>query len=92
MYRIIKTDGTEIGICEDVQFIKINEYGTYVPAGEEEAVGIAFKGEAFNLIGHNDIEGADTAIFVKTDAGSVLAERISYAELEKAYREGVESA
>ena len=75
MYRIIKIDGTELGITDSVTYIKISESGSYVNATEEDAIGVAFNSEPYNLIGHEDIEGADTVVVSKTDGGSMVYEQ-----------------
>ena len=73
MYRIIKIDGTELGITDSVTYIKISESGSYVNATEEDAIGVAFNSEPYNLIGHE--EGADTVVVSKTDGGSMVYEQ-----------------
>ena len=45
MYRIIKIDGTELGITDSVNY---------------------------NLVGHEDIEGADTVVVSEIDGGQEL--------------------
>ena len=55
MYRVIKTDGTELGITDSVNYIKIGASGNFASATEADAVGIAFNSEPYNLVGHNDI-------------------------------------
>ena len=66
MYRIITTEGTELGITDSVLFIKVSAEGAYVEATEDEAVGIAFESTPYNLNGHTEIAGAKTVILVKT--------------------------
>ena len=56
MYRIIKIDGTELGITDSVNYIKIGESGSYINATETDAIGVAYNSEPYNLIGHDDIE------------------------------------
>lgn len=75
MYKIITSDGTELGITDSVLFIKISPEGTYIEASEEEAVGIAFKGEAYNLPGHSEITGAKTATLTPITLGEFLQEQ-----------------
>ena len=69
MYRIIKIDGTEFGITDSVNYIKISENGCFTNATAEDAVGVAFNSVAYNLVGHNEIEGADTVVVSKIDGG-----------------------
>ena len=60
MYRIIKIDGTELGITDSVNYIRY------------DAIGVAFKSVAYNLVGHEDIEGADTVVVSEIDGGQEL--------------------
>ena len=69
MYRIIKIDGTELGITDSVNYIKISENGCFTNATAEDAVGVAFNSVAYNLVGHNEIEEADTVVVSKIDGG-----------------------
>lgn len=91
MYRVIKTDGTELGITDSVNYIKIGASGNFASATEADAVGIAFNSEPYNLVGHDDIEGVDTVVVSKIDGGQLVKEMASYAELAAAIREGVNS-
>lgn len=50
MYRIIKIDGTELGITDSVNYIKIGESGSYINATETDAIGVAYNSEPYNLI------------------------------------------
>lgn len=69
MYRIIKTDGTELGVTDSVNYIKLNTNGSYTTATEEDAIGVAYRSIAYNLIGHTEIEEADTVVVSKIDGG-----------------------
>ena len=69
MYRIIKIDGTELGVTDSVKYIKISENGCFTNATAEDAVGVAFNSVAYNLVGHNEIEEADTVVVSKIDGG-----------------------
>ena len=64
MYRIIKIDGTELGITDSVNYIKIGASGDLTNATETDAIGVAFNSEPYNLLGHDDIDGSDTIIAV----------------------------
>lgn len=72
MYRINTLDGIEVGITETLRYIKVHENGSFVQATDDEAVGIAFKSTPYNLIGHDEIEGADTVIISEFDGGIEL--------------------
>lgn len=41
MYRIIKIDGTELGITDSVNYIKIGASGDLTNATETDAIGVA---------------------------------------------------
>lgn len=77
MYRIIKIDGTELGITDSVNYIKIGVSGSFTNATEADAIGVAFKSEPYNLLGHDDIEDADTVIVSKIDGGIMAYEQRS---------------
>lgn len=90
MYRIIKvSDGTEIGVTDAVEFIRYGNSGCFVPASQENAIGVAYNGVPYNLVGSNEIEGADTVVVSKIDAAEIMKEMASYSELAAAIREGV---
>jgi len=89
MYRIIKIDGTELGITDTVNYIKIGASGSYAPTEKKTAIGVAFQSVPYNLAGHSEIEGADTVIVSQVDSGAIIQEAASYAELAAAIREGV---
>ena len=59
MYRIITLDGTELGMTDSVLYIKITASGSFV----------AFRSTPYNLVGHSDIEGADTVVVATVDGG-----------------------
>lgn len=69
MYRIIKIDGTELGVTDSVNYIKISENGCFTNATAQDAVGVAFNSVAYNLVGHNEIKEADTVVVSKIDGG-----------------------
>jgi hypothetical protein len=69
MYRIIKIDGTELGVTDSVNYIKISENGCFTNATVEDAIGVAFNSVAYNLVGHTEIEEADTVVVSKIDGG-----------------------
>ena len=69
MYRIIKIDGTELGVTDSVNYIKISDNGCFTNATAENAIGVAFDSVAYNLIGHEEIEEADTVVVSKIDGG-----------------------
>jgi len=73
MYRIIRDDGMELGITDSILFIKIAENGCFVPSREEDAIGVAFRSVAYNLIGYNEIEGAETVVVSKIDGGDEMS-------------------
>ena len=75
MFLIIKIDGTELGITDSVNYIKIGESGDYATASEQDAIGIAFNSEPYNLLGHEDIEGADTVIVSNVNGGNMVYEQ-----------------
>lgn len=70
MYRIIRIDGTELGITDSVNYIRISDNGCFTPTTQKEALGVAFNSVAYNLVGHEEIEGADTVVVASIDGGA----------------------
>lgn len=70
MYRIIKTDGVELGMTDSVMYIRIGSSGCFAPCSADEAIGVAFQSVPYNLLGHEEIEGADTVIVSAVDGGA----------------------
>ena len=69
MYRIIKIDGTELGVTDSVNYIKISDNGCFTNATAENAIGVAFDSVAYNLVGQSEIEGADAVVISEIDGG-----------------------
>ena len=72
MYRIIKVDGTELGITDTINYIKIGLSGCYANATKDDAIGVAFKSVPYNLVGHNEIKDADTVVVSAIDGGAEM--------------------
>ena len=73
MFRIITTNGVELGITESVNYIKINSRnGCFNACGKDDAIGVAFKGTPYNLFGHNEINDAETVFVSSVDGGSEI--------------------
>lgn len=70
MYRIIKIDGTELGITDSVNYIRFGEGGCFTPTARENAIGVAFNSVAYNMVGHEEIDGADTVVVSSIDGGA----------------------
>lgn len=76
MYRIIKvSDGTEIGVTDAIEFIRYGNSGCFVPADQKHAIGVAVNSVPYNLVGHDEIEGAETVVVSEIDGGAVLAKQ-----------------
>lgn len=73
MYRIINEQtGELIGLTESVRYIRIHEgNGCFVQCDEEQAIGVAFQSEPYNLFGHEEIADRPTIIVRKVDGGEV---------------------
>lgn len=80
MYRVVTTEGTELGITDSVLFIKISPEGAYIEATVDEAVGIAFESTPYNLVGHTEIKDAKTVILVETTLAQVIKEQAAMVE------------
>ena len=72
MNRIIKTDGTELCLVDEVRYIKRSAYGVFVEASMTDAIGISVNGTVFNLLGHDDIEGAETVLVSRASTADEL--------------------
>lgn len=73
MYRIIKIDGTELGLTDEVEYIRVNDNtGNFIPCKIEEATGVAFNGVAYGMIGRSGVVGEDTVVVSKIDGGDSI--------------------
>ena len=73
MFRIITTEGVELGLTEDVRYIKRNERnGCFNRCDKADAIGVAFHSIPYNLRGHSDIPDTDTVFVVEVDGGDKL--------------------
>lgn len=89
MYRVIKIDGTELGITDSINYIKIGSSGSYTTATEQDAIGVAFQSIAYNLIGHSEIVDAETVVVSKIDSGKEINEhQVAIASLIQTALEG----
>lgn len=61
MYKILTDTNQVLGYVDKPNYIKLAENGDILPAVPVEAVGLNYQGTLYNLLGHNDIEGASTA-------------------------------
>ena len=81
MNRIIKTDGTELCLVDKARYIKRSDYGAFVEAERKDAIGVAVKGVVYNLLGHDEIAGADTVLVSDAStADELTAQREDLAE------------
>lgn len=71
MYRIIK-DGANIGLTENLNYIKQAENGCYVLCPEHDASGIVFAGTVYHLLGRETLDGVETVSLEETDAGTEI--------------------
>lgn len=72
MFRIIKIDGTELGVTDYVNYIKIGDSGSFTNTSEEDAVGVAFNSVAYGLVGRAGIEGAESVVVSEIDGGNSI--------------------
>ena len=81
MNRIIKTDGTELCLVDKARYIKRSDYGVFVEAERKDAIGVAVKGVVYNLLGHDEIAGAETVLVSDAStADELTAQRADLAE------------
>lgn len=72
MYKIIKTDGTQLGYTAKPHYIRLSNSGCFIEASSQDAIGIAFDSIAYNLIGNETIEDAGTVMVIEMDEGPVV--------------------
>ena len=92
MYRIIKTDGTELCLTDSVNYIKLHENGCFVQCPVSEAIGVAYNSTPYNLYGHDSIEGADTVIVTIVDGGKAVGAAQDKAEQAQQNNANIEDA
>lgn len=83
MYRIIKIDGTELGVTDSVKYIKIGASGDFAFASEKDAIGVAFNSVAYNLVGHTEIADAETVVVSSVDGGEYMTPMSKTVEAEQ---------
>ena len=71
MYRIIK-NGAELALIEAPSYVRQARNGCFVLCQEAEAAGIAHNGTVYHLLGREALEGAESVILEKTDAGDLV--------------------
>jgi hypothetical protein len=78
MYRIVKvSDGKELGMVETVTYVKIGSGGDFAIAKKENATGVVFDGTTYGLIGHDEIQDAETVIVSEVDGGTAVSHQQS---------------
>ena len=91
MYRIIKIDGTELGITDSVNYIRYGDGGCFTTATRKDAIGVAFKSVAYNLVGHEDRRGGSAVaahlLALEVGLGHVEVERLVLG-LDRAHHRG----
>ena len=75
MYKIINADGRELGVTEQLYYIRLSENGSYTPCSEKEAHGVAINGTPYHLFGRAAMDGLETVVLEETDAGHILLEQ-----------------
>lgn len=76
MYRIVSVNtGDEVGVVDKVIYIKVGESGSYTNATEGDATGVAVNSVAYDLMGHDEINGADTVVVTEFNGGATIAEQ-----------------
>lgn len=72
MDRIIRIDGTELGLTDEARYIKYGSCGQFVQTTRADAIGVVYKNSVYNLLGHNDIAEAETVIVSKASTADEL--------------------
>lgn len=77
MFRIMTTDGVELGYVDQVNYIKINQNnGSFNSCSAEEAIGIAFQSKAYNINNSDVIKNTKSVIITKIDVGSTIQDML----------------
>ena len=71
MYQIVTTGGEILGYTDTLNYIRKNDNGIYIRCNQPQAQGIAYKSVAYNLTGHNEIDG-ETVIISEIDYGNFI--------------------
>lgn len=71
MFKIIK-NGKSLGMTEATTYVRKAGNGCFVLCGEAEAVGIAYGGTVYHLLGREAMEGAESVILEEVDAGAEI--------------------
>ena len=74
MYQIF-TQSQVLGYADDPQFCYFLPSGSpqiVRPSERDKATGLIYGGTVYNLPGHSDFDGAETATAAECDAGAVL--------------------
>lgn len=71
MYRITTVEGLFVGFADTLNFIRKNDNGIYIPVKQPKAQGIAYNSVAYNLMGHDEIDG-ETVIIGDADFGGFM--------------------
>lgn len=73
MFKVIKTTGEELGFADALRYVKFSAEGALIETTKDEAIGIAYKGTAYNLPGKTAIPDAETVLTVEVDGGEEVA-------------------
>lgn len=78
MYQITTVAGRFVGYADVLHYIRKSDSGVYTPTTQPKAQGIAYNSVAYNLMGHDEIDG-ETVIIGDADFGGFVArtERLS---------------
>jgi FMN-dependent NADH-azoreductase len=76
MYSVVK-NGTEIGLTEKPQYIRLQQNGTYALCDEQNAHGINYGDTVYHVWGMPEInvEGIESVALVEFDAGARIREQ-----------------
>ncbi|NBH79468.1 hypothetical protein D3Z52_15100 [Clostridiaceae bacterium] len=72
MYQVIKGN-TVMAYVDQPVFIRMHENGSYVPATEEDAQGIAIQSVPYHILGRDELPGAVATVIISKIDGGILA-------------------
>lgn len=69
MYKITRSGGASVGMTERPTYITKAPNGCFILCPETEAIGIAFEGVVYHLLGRDAINDAETVMLEEVDGG-----------------------
>lgn len=72
MYKITRNGGASIGMTERPTYITKAPNGCFILCPDDEAMGIAFEGQVYHLLGRDALEDVETVMLEEVDGGGEI--------------------